>query len=89
VDRLLFESLVMKIKMLNRHFLLPISLSVGMYLIVSSAYGKTDIVSCEYKYVLGDNDTKHDVRRPAHSSRPNSSEGAPSQALAGMQITPM
>jgi polyhydroxyalkanoate synthesis regulator phasin len=49
----------------NRHFLLPLSLSFGIYLIASSAYGKTDMVSCEYKYTLGDNDTKHDARKIA------------------------
>jgi|CXWL01.1.fsa_nt_gi polyhydroxyalkanoate synthesis regulator phasin len=36
-----------------------------MYLIASSAFAKTDTVSCEYKYVLGDNDTKHDARKIA------------------------
>jgi hypothetical protein len=36
-----------------------------MCVIAASAYAKTDTVSCEYKYVLGDNDTKHDARKIA------------------------
>src|SRR5262245_9012297 len=51
--------------MLNRHFLSFLSLSFVMCLIASSVYAKTDTVSCEYKYVLGDNDTKHDARKIA------------------------
>lgn len=51
--------------MLNRLFLLLLSLGFWMYLMASSVYAKTDMVSCQYKYVLGDNDTKHDARKIA------------------------
>jgi hypothetical protein len=31
----------------------------------SSVLEKTEIVTCDYKYILGDNDTKHDARKIA------------------------
>ena len=34
-------------------------------LIASSVLAKTETITCEYKYVLGDNDTKHDARKIA------------------------
>ena len=49
----------------SRHYPLLLSLSVSLFLTESVAHAKTDSVSCEYKYVLGDNDTKHDARKIA------------------------
>jgi len=51
--------------MRNRHLILLLSLSLVVSLIESSGYAGTETVSCEYKYVLGDNDTKHDARKIA------------------------
>ena len=51
--------------MLNRKCLLLLSLSVSAFLTESVTLAKTDTVSCEYKYFLGDNDTKHDARKIA------------------------
>lgn len=52
--------------MLNRRALLILALHLGFSILgPSTASAKTDIVSCEYTYVLGDNDTKHDARKIA------------------------
>ena len=48
-----------------RHPLLLFCLILGMSPIMSNAYARADTVTCEYQYVLGDNDTKHDARKIA------------------------